>query len=571
MPDSPDSSSKPKAPAKEMSMEIRLLVAFLLMGLVLFVSQYVYKPPVPAKPPAKAPVAAETKAPEPVKPAAAPAPVAAPVAGQVAAEKEQDLTIETDLYKIVFSNRGATVRSWTLKKFKDSAGKPLDLVNGAVLGLVDAPFSLVFAEGHKPSVNLNQALFVAKPSADGLGVDYEFSDGKTTCRKAFEFTHASYISKFHSEVTDNGAPLAHMIEWRGGFGDQSVVNADAAQHSVYYDLSDSKLRVKTGKDAKKGVVTAKGSYSFAGLEDAFFASVFLPADNSTVEIDTYGDNLPRGPEKKQDLHVGVAVGGDSANRFSLFAGPKDVDLLNTVDPKLKQLIDWGWFGVIAKPLFLVMKVINSDWIHNWGWTIVFTTIAINLLLLPLRFSSMKSARKMQTLQPQIAAINAKYKKVSIRDPKNAEKNQEVMDLYKKHGVNPVGGCLPMIIQLPFFYAFYKVLAVAIQLRGAPWLWVSDLSQPEHLAIRLLPTIMIVTQFFMQKMTPNPSADPSQQKMMMFMPLILGFFFYYQSSGLVLYWLTSNVVGIGTQYFINRLSPAPAPPPAAAAPAKRIKA
>jgi YidC/Oxa1 family membrane protein insertase len=199
------------------------------------------------------------------------------------------------------------------------------------------------------------------------------------------------------------------------------------------------------------------------------------------------------------------------------------------------------------------------------------TVAISILLLPLRFSSMKSAKKMQTLQPQIAAINAKYKNVSLRDPRNAEKNQEVMALYKKHGVNPVGGCLPMLIQLPFFYAFYKVLAVAIELRGAPWLWVSDLSQPEHLPVRLLPTVMIVTQFFMQKMTPNPTADPSQQKMMMFMPLILGFFFYYQSSGLVLYYLTSNLVGIGTQYFINRLSAAPTPQPAVAGSPKKIKA
>jgi YidC/Oxa1 family membrane protein insertase len=575
MPDSPESNSNPTKPAKkEMSMEIRLLLAFLLMGVVLFVSQYIYKPPVPAKELAKKPVAAETKAPEPSKLATAPAEKPQPVAGQVAGQSEETFAVETELYHIVFSNRGATVRSWKLNKFKDSAGKPLDLVNVSVLGKVDPPFSLLFPDSPKPATDLNQALFAVKRSADGLNVEFEFSDGKTSCRKSFEFSKNSYLSKFKSEVIENGAPVKHMIEWRGGFGDQSVISADAAQHSVYYDLSEGKLRTKTGKDGSKGengVLKATGRYSFAGLEDAFFAAVFLPADNTTVEIDTYGDNLPRLADKKDDLHVGLSVGGDSVNRFSLFAGPKDVDMLNTVDPKLKELIDWGWFGVIAKPLFLVMKVINNGWIHNWGWTIVFVTVAISILLLPLRFSSMKSAKKMQTLQPQIAAINAKYKNVSLRDPRNAEKNQEVMALYKKHGVNPVGGCLPMLIQLPFFYAFYKVLAVAIELRGAPWLWVSDLSQPEHLPVRLLPTVMIVTQFFMQKMTPNPTADPSQQKMMMFMPLILGFFFYYQSSGLVLYYLTSNLVGIGTQYFINRLSAAPTPQPAVAGSPKKIKA
>jgi YidC/Oxa1 family membrane protein insertase len=547
-------------------MEIRLLLAFVLMGLVLFVSQYFYKPPAPVKAPTPAPAAAAVT---PIPNKAPDSPPPTPVEGVAAAQTAQEISIDTDYYKVIFSNRGATVQSWTLKKFKDSTGKPLDLVNTSVLGKVEAPFSLVFPANAKPSTDLNSALFVSQLSSDGLGVDFEFSDGKISCRKSFHFQRDSYISKISSEVTQNGAPQAHMMAWRGGFGDETILNAAAVQQSLYYDLTDSKLRKKSGKDAKKEIVTAKGNYSFAGMEDNFFAAVFLPTDNSTIEFDTYGDNLPRGPEKKEDPHVGVAVGGDSANRFSLFVGPKDVDLLNTVDPKLKQLIDWGWFGVIAKPLFTVMKAFNTQYIRNWGWTIVLTTIGINLLLLPLRFTSMRSAKKMQALQPQITAINAKYKGIKLNDPRNAEKNTEVMDLYKKHGVNPVGGCLPMIIQLPFFYAFYKVLSVAIELRGAPWMWVHDLSQPEHLAIRVLPVVMIVTQFLMQKMTPNPSVDPSQQRMMMFMPLVMGFFFYYQSSGLVLYWLTSNLVGILTQYSINRFLPA-APQPVKAAPTKKLQ-
>jgi YidC/Oxa1 family membrane protein insertase len=164
-------------------------------------------------------------------------------------------------------------------------------------------------------------------------------------------------------------------------------------------------------------------------------------------------------------------------------------------------------------------------------------------------------KKMSVIQPQIKAINDKYKSLSLRDPKKAQQNQEVMDLYKKHGVNPMGGCIPMVLQIPFFIAFYKVLSVAIEMRGAPWLWVHDLSQPEHLAIRILPVAMIGTQFILQKMTPSTSADPSQQKIMMLMPLMLGFMFYGVSSGLVLYWLTGNLVGIAQQWFFNRLMPA----------------
>jgi len=175
---------------------------------------------------------------------------------------------------------------------------------------------------------------------------------------------------------------------------------------------------------------------------------------------------------------------------------------------------------------------------------------------------MKSMRKMQALKPQIDEINKRYKNVGLRDPKKAEQNQEVMELYKQHGVNPMGGCMPMILQIPFFIAFYKVLSIAIELRGAPWIWwVTDLSQPEHLAIRVLPVTMIGTQFILQRMTPAAGGDPSQQKMMMLMPLFMGFMFYGVSSGLVLYWLTGNVIGIAQQLLINRMTPAPvvAPP------------
>jgi len=168
---------------------------------------------------------------------------------------------------------------------------------------------------------------------------------------------------------------------------------------------------------------------------------------------------------------------------------------------------------------------------------------------------MKSMKKMQKLQPLIKNINDKYKGMGMRDPKRQNQNQEVMALYSKYGVNPLGGCLPMVLQLPFFFAFYTVLTVNIEMRHAGWLWVKDLSSPEDLLLgffRLLPILMIATQFWYQKMTPATTADPAQQKMMQYMPLVMGFFFYGLQSGLVLYWLTGNLVGIGQQWFINRL-------------------
>jgi len=545
---------------KEMTMETRLLLAFLLMGLVLFGTQYFYKPPPqPAKPAAAVQTAETPKAaerPQAAETAAAPAPEhAVRMPGQIQADKEETTTLDTDLYQVVFSNRGAVIKSWILKAYKDHTGKPLDLVNQAANASVPLPFSLNF-RNQTPSTDPNVAMFRLEKSPDNLSLNFEFSDGREDVKKSFKFLKASYLAQVTTQVAQNGVPTPHSIEWRGGFGDQTVINAGNDQHTVFYNLASSKLVQNDVKAAKNGPVSTTGEFSFAGLEDKFFAGVFLPNNRSSEDVTTFSDSVP-GATGSAEQRVGAAVGGDGLNSFEFFVGPKDTDLLRKVDPKLQQLIDWGWFEIIAKPLFLVLNWIADHMVHNYGWAIILLTVAINLLLFPLRISSMKSSKKMQRLQPQITAINARYKGLGMRDPKKAEQNQEVMALYKREGVNPLGGCLPMVIQLPFFYAFYRVLNVSIELRGAPWLWVHDLSQPETLAIRLLPVLLIVTQFLSQRMTPSPGVDPSQQKMMMLMPLVLGYMFYFASSGLVLYWLTGNLVGIVQQLLLNRSMPAPA--------------
>jgi YidC/Oxa1 family membrane protein insertase len=542
---------------KELSMEMRLLLAFLLMGLVLFLTPYIYKAPPPPKKPVTPPAAAQVTPEQKTPAAAAQAAPAEAVPGQIQASGEQEFIIDTEDYRIRFVNRGAVVTSWVLKKYPDRAGKPLELVNPGAAGKVPFPFSLSFKDQQATAL-LNSALYTAKPAEDGLGIDYEFSDGKNYAKKTFRFSKNSYLSQITTEVKQNGTPMPHQIEWRGGFGDATVLNRASEQHAVHYDLTAGKLITKDAKAAKDGPVDFTGNFSFAGLDDRFFAFVLLPQDNTSTQVEVVKDDVPGAPGGKEEPHAGVRVGGDSLNRFSMFVGPKDVDLLRKVDPKLQQLIDWGWFGIIAKPIFLALHWLNDNMIHNYGWSIVVITIVINLLLLPLRFSSMKSQKKMQRLQPQIAAINAKYKGLSLRDPKKAEQNAEIMELYKREGANPMSGCLPMFIQIPILYGFYKVLSVTIELRGAHWLWVTDLSQPEQLAIHILPIVMVITQFIQQKMTPNPSVDPSQAKMMQFMPLMFGFFFYNMSSGLVLYWLTSNLVGILQQWLVNKSMPTPPP-------------
>jgi YidC/Oxa1 family membrane protein insertase len=492
-------------------------------------------------------------------------PQSAPAAGTVAGTSESEWTLDTGMYRVVFSNRGAVVKSWTLRNYKDDNGKPLELVNAKGAEKVGFPFSYDF-RAQQPSTNLDKALWVPHPSPDGLTITYEFSDGHTVAKKTFAFQRDSYMVQFADEVILNGAGLPHLIQWRAGFGDAAVSGAAGHQENIRFDLEKKKLVTEAAKAAKNGPARSDGAFSFAGIQDQYFTAVFLPPPNVPVQTTTFSDNVASAADASEQAFPGFAIGGESRNQLGLYVGPKELDALRKVNPRLQDVIDWGFFGFIAKPLFLILQWLNTNYVHSYGWAIILVTILINLALFPLKLANLKSMRKMQSLQPELNRINEKYKGISMSDPRAANKQQETMDLYKKHGVNPMGGCVPMLIQLPFLWAFYKVLSVAIEMRNAHWLWVTDLSQPEHYTIRILPIIMIASSFLLQKMTPMTGGDPAQQKMMQFMPLMYGFFFWPASSGLVLYWLTGNIVNIAQQWFFNKTA---APAPVAAAPKKAI--
>lgn len=565
---------------KELSMEMRLLLAFALMGLVLLTTQY-FMPPTKPAPARKPPVQAQTQAPppqtaEPVPVAAAAQPAAtkggkpaskqAPAPVVVMAEQRETKIVETDVYRVELSNEGGTVRSWKLKKYKDSNGKPVELTSAAGNAKAGWPFSYVYPRS-RPAVDLNKALFkVTQP--DALTVEFEFNDGSVLARKTFRFDQKRYDVTIGSDVAQASQGIPHLLTWRGGFGDRTTHNEAGQQHAVFFDGANNKLSTEDAKTAKNGPVTHSGSFLFAGLEDNYFTAVVLPEPGTTFDFQVWQDSFKPTPEATEETpHVGNAVGGQPSMKMRVFVGPKDLNILRATDQKLDQIIDWGWFWFIAKPLFLGLHWVNDNLTANsrdsWGWAIIVVTVMINFLMLPLRYSSMRSMNKMTRIKPQIDALNAKYKDVGMRDPRKQKQNEELMALYSKHGINPMGGCIPIALQMPFFIAFYKVLSTAIELRGASWLWVGDLSQPEAAFIRILPIGMLVTQVLMQKMTPTPGQDPSQKTMMMLMPIVLSVMFYSASSGLVLYWLTGNVVGIFQQYFFNKaaVSPVPAAPSA----------
>jgi YidC/Oxa1 family membrane protein insertase len=563
------STSPGTLPPAPPSFEKRLPLALALMMLVLLASQYFFKPapgPKPATTPKNDKAASAQVVGNPEVSMRANGAVPLQPAGTLSASAEIETNVDTDLYHIVFSNKGGVIKSWVLKKFKDDDGKPLQLINSAAKDL-PSPISLDLS-GQKLPFDPNSVLYLTKVMDGGLTVNFDYADGNAAVHKSFVFGRDSYLADVKSSVTEGNTLVPALLMWRGGFGDPRIRNAASVEHTTHYDTAAGKLITKTPKDAKNGPITDAGNFSFGGLEDTFFAAVALPAKDQQLEVRTYADALKPVGEEKEVPYVGAGISTGPRNDFSLFVGPKDVDMLSKVSPKLGQIVDWGWFGIIAKPLFLWLNWVHDHWTGNYGWAIIVVTLIINLALFPLRFSSLKSARKMQKLAPEIKKLNDKYKGISMSDPRKTEQNQEVMALYKREGVNPVGGCLPLIIQLPFFYAFYRVLNIAIELRHAPWLWVTDLSSPESIALHILPIVLVGTQFLSQKMTPAAGVDPSQQKMMMFMPLMFGFMFYYASSGLVLYWLTGNVVGIAQQLLINRFMPAGAPPAASVAPVSK---
>jgi YidC/Oxa1 family membrane protein insertase len=503
-------------------------------------------------------------APAPAK-AGTTAPGAAPVATKTAGN-ETETTVENDLYKIVFTNRGAQVKSWILKKYKDEDGKPLDLVNKETtkFGL---PLSL-FTYDENLRNQVNSALYVASSTGNFSipgELTFDYANGGVVVHKSFVFG-TTYVISIETSVTQNGQSVTALPVWPAAFGDEATAPSYAAQKIEY--MADGKVERLAAKKISSGN-TLRGPFSWAGPQDQFFAAIFLPDNPDKSLMVTLHDSihLPKDPKKpdpndtiKIDV-LGAAVGDESGmTRERLFVGPKAIDVLESVrsntapgqmdGPDLRDVVDFGFFHLVARPLFLWLRWTHQNVVRNWGLAIIILTVIINLALLPLRITSMKSALKMQKLQPQMKAIQEKYKKYPMRDPKRQEMNAEIGELYKREGVNPAGGCLPLLIQMPFLWAFYAMLGSAIELRQAPFLWLHDLSSPDKLFI--MPVLIVISTYLVQRMTPNSGMDPKQQQMMtLMMPLMIGWFSFNLPSGLSVYWIIGNIIAIIQQYIMNR--------------------
>ena len=568
-----------KNPQQEPGAERRLLLVFLLTFVVLIIFQPLlkkYLPQAPAPPPQSQPAPAQTTSALPAAVAGASAPSAVTPANRVTkqASAETETVIENDLYRITFTNRGAQVKSWILKRFDNEAQNgPLELVNSAAAQKFGYPLSLWTYEETLRN-RLSSVLYVG--STDGhvsapATITFEYADQDVAVRKTFRFDH-TYVLNVETSVVYKGAEIFAPPAWPAGFGDELTPASYAAARIDYHNDAStertalvfpsyvSRLAIKS----ISGDNTMKGPFEWAGAGDQYFTAIFIPNDPNAAAMVTLRKSMdvPSKPGSSEMAKVdvlGAAVGnlhGPTAER--MYVGPKELAVLDAVsvptikndNPDLRGIVDFGWWGILARPLFLWLKWTYKHIVPNWGWAIVIQTLIITIALLPLRITQMKSMLKMQRVAPQIKSIQEKYKKYSLKDPRKAAMNEEVAALYKKEGVNPAGGCLPMLIQFPFLIAYYRMLGVALDLRHAHWLWITDLSARDPFF--LLPILMVISMFAMQRMTPQAGMDPAQQKMMTWMmPLMMGFIFFNLQAGLNLYYAETNLISIAQQAIMNR--------------------
>jgi YidC/Oxa1 family membrane protein insertase len=553
-------------PQHEPGSERRLLLIFLVTFVVMLLAQPLLKKYFPTPPPPQQqPAQPVGTAPSPPANAAPPAAaVVAPVVGAKQASNETETVIENELYRITFTNRGAHVKSWILKKYDNEAENGrLDLVNTAAASQYGYPLSLwTYDQGLR--TKLDSVLYVSNSEgkkSTPASITFEYADPDVAVRKTFSFDD-SYVVKIETSVTSKGSPVPALPAWPAGFGDQATPAFYAAAQ-IEYQNDKSIERVALKKIS--GGATIQGPFHWAGPTDQYFGAVFIPDDPASVAMVTLRNPLtvPRDAKSKETTNVdvlGAAVGnlhGPSSERA--FVGPKELDDLKKVrvtgvggaENDLTGMVDFGTFSIIAKPLFVWLRWTYYHLVSNWGWAILLQTLIITIALMPLRVYQVHSMYKMQKIAPQMKAIQDKYKKYSMRDPRKQEMQKEIYALQQKEGANPLAGCLPMLIQIPFLWAYYRMLATAIDLRHAHFLWVHDLSAAEPFPF-VLPILMVVSSLITQKMTPQAGMDPQQQRMMnVMMPLMMGFIFFRLAAGLNLYYAAVNLINIAQQAVMNR--------------------
>ncbi|HTY41984.1 MAG TPA: membrane protein insertase YidC [Thermoanaerobaculia bacterium] len=545
-------------------MEKRLLLAAALSLSVLLLWEWIGPKPVRPRP-----VAVPTPAAAAVAPTAAaasePASVApAPPAAAISADREESTTLSNGVFKATFSNRGAALTSFVLTGHFDEQQRPLELVR-ALPADFPKPLGLDFGADAAATRKVASALFAVERESDEA-VRFRYADDKISVVKEIRIAKG-YV--FDVRVQVSGPAYSVVV----GPGLRNPTEAERGSRyvmpaSAVVAAADGLKLVRAEKVTDKDVWSVPAR-AFAGIEDNYFLEVLLPRAPATARVLTLA--LPK-PEGKpvQEIATDVSAPPQGTFEASAYFGPKDVSILESYNLGLERTVDFGWYGILARPLLWLLKKSYAV-VGNWGLAILLVTFLIRLLLFPLTAKSYVSMKKMQKLAPKMNAIRDKYKKSKTDSQQRQKMNMELMALYQAEGYNPMSGCLPIVLQLPILVAFYNVLSRSIELRHAPFLlWIKDLSAIDSTYVLVI--LMIVSMYVQQAMTPS-TMDPAQKKVFLFMPVLWGFFLKDMPSGLVLYWLFSNLLTIVQQLVMNRIvkEDDPAPPRKGAKALKQARA
>ena len=550
----------------------RAFLAIILSFLILIGYQYFFAPTHPVQPPEQATPAQNTAAgtadtgktaqspadAAPAAPAAAPVVSAAPAVAVDPAAR--DITVDTPLYTAVIFEQGGGVKSFVLKKYRTERANdsdPMQLVKTANPAELPLVFSL--DNGAIKTLPLfkadRQELKLADNAKGSLTMTAELDNG-LRIRRTMQFSADSYLIDTSYEVSNTGsAPLQlspAMVMTMAPFSSGNSTSRYLFSGPVAY--IDNALHEVKGKKLTNGPQVLQGKVQWAAYEDNYFICAVIPEQDGTGVV-TMSSAGPDTVRTVVSTPVTTLAPGQSQNfAYKAYLGPKKLSILKSTGYDLAKAVNFGWFDVLAKPMLFLLNFFYSVF-GNYGVAIILLTCLIKAAFWPITQKGMKSMKNMQKLQPKVAKLKEKYKD----DP--AKMNQEMMAMYKTYKVNPIGGCLPMVIQIPFFFALYRVLMAAIELRHAPFmLWINDLSAPDRLMIGIdipvlhgipvLTLLMGASMYLQQKMTPT-TADPTQARIMQFLPVIFTFMFINFASGLVLYWFVNNLLSILQQQLINR--------------------
>ena len=536
-------------------MERRLLLAMALSMAVLFLVPYLYYKVYPRPTPLPDPPTQtneEAVPPQVTPPVTVTAPTAPSSPSPATTALARTVEVENEDIILRWTSADVALESVQLKHYPTPTGEPLELIPRdlppPLRKMLAVRVGDEFLDGRLEAATYEIVGDPGRSIFAPTEIEFRYRDETIEVTRRFRIPTSGYVVEVETEIQSGNRPLTPLLVLGTGIGEiapttvgdfanpqVAVYNQGGVTRYTAEDLADESVRFGPGDQ-------------WVALDSQFFTcTLFDPAGLGPGTARPRRVPLGDGEEA---LLVGAEVGLES-NRQYVFFGPKDYDLLRAADPNLGNLIDYGWFAFLVQPLLFCLKFIYQ-YINNYGWAIIILTFVINLALFPVRYKQMVSMKKMSEVQPEMKTIQEKYKRMKRDDPRRENMNKEVMALYKRHGVNPLGGCLPLVIQMPFLFAFYRMLYSSIELRGAPFIgWIQDLSR--HDPYYITPVLMGASMVLQQKMTPAVG-DPTQRKMMMFLPIVFMFLFLNFSSGLVIYFLFSNLFGMMFQVLLKRWSP-----------------